>query len=160
MTVTITINYLPANDGLDHINVYSKGQTFLGRLLSNFAHTPFTCEDGKFASIEGYWYWLSIVDKKEREVLRTLHGYEAKEVGRKLRTDQFGDNVDAFKRKICKAIKIKIEAHNLDKLLAETDLPLTHYYLYGKKRVEGGGEWIIVFLERLRTKYKQQIGED
>lgn len=30
----------PLEDGITHINVYSKGATELGRLLTNFAHTP------------------------------------------------------------------------------------------------------------------------
>lgn len=45
--------YTATTDGIDHINIYSKGKTTLGRMLSNFACTPFTHpEDGKFASIE------------------------------------------------------------------------------------------------------------
>lgn len=46
----------PKNDGIDHINVYSGGATELGRLLTNFAHTPFENEYGKFESVEGFWY--------------------------------------------------------------------------------------------------------
>jgi len=62
------------DDGLSHINIYSKGMTELGRLLSNFANTPVnTPQDGKFTSIEGYWYWL-LGKNDNREVLRTLHG--------------------------------------------------------------------------------------
>ena len=48
----------PQNDGITHINVYSKGKTTLGRWLTNFAHTPIDTIDGHFESIEGYWYWL------------------------------------------------------------------------------------------------------
>lgn len=36
-----TMNFKPEMDGIDHINVYSKGKTELGKLLSNFARTPF-----------------------------------------------------------------------------------------------------------------------
>jgi hypothetical protein len=43
----------PSEDGVTHINVYSRGNTELGRLLSNFAHTPFSHpEFGEFASVE------------------------------------------------------------------------------------------------------------
>ena len=48
--------FLPAEDGITHVNVYSRGLTTLGRWLSNFAHCPIETEDGPFASIEGYWY--------------------------------------------------------------------------------------------------------
>lgn len=41
----------PKTDGVDHINIYSRGRTPLGQALSNFAHTPFEHpKDGKFAS--------------------------------------------------------------------------------------------------------------
>jgi hypothetical protein len=39
-------------DGIDHINVYSKGKTPLSRFLSNFAEADLETEDGNFASIE------------------------------------------------------------------------------------------------------------
>ena len=159
MTVTITIDYYPTNDGIDHINVYSQGETTLGMLLSNFARTPFTCEDGRFESVEGYWYWLAVVDKQEREVLRTLYGHEAKKVGKFLLTDTFGPGVPTFKLKICKAIRAKLEANGIDKMLAASDLPLVHYYVYGGKKVDAGYSWIMVFLERLRAKYKDQLDE-
>jgi hypothetical protein len=32
----------PTTDGIDHINIYSKGYTKLGRLLSNFTKSEFT----------------------------------------------------------------------------------------------------------------------
>jgi len=31
----------PEEDGITHINIYSKGKTDLGRMLSNFAKLPF-----------------------------------------------------------------------------------------------------------------------
>ncbi len=46
-------------DGVDHINIYSKGKTSLGRFLSNFVQADIETEDGDFASVEGYWYWLT-----------------------------------------------------------------------------------------------------
>jgi len=46
-------------DGIDHINLYSRGHTELGQYLSNFAYTPIQTEDGRFNSIEAYWYWLN-----------------------------------------------------------------------------------------------------
>jgi hypothetical protein len=49
----------PHKDGIDHINIYSRGKTEVGRQLSNFAHTPFTHKDyGYFNSVEGLWYYL------------------------------------------------------------------------------------------------------
>jgi hypothetical protein len=70
---------VPSEDGIGHINVYSKAKTKLGRELSNFSFSPFTHpEDGKFNSIEGYWYWLGC----KQEKLRKVWGYAAKRLGR------------------------------------------------------------------------------
>jgi hypothetical protein len=47
--------YKSKDDGITHINIYSKGKTELGRWLSNFTYHPIETEDGKFDSVEGYW---------------------------------------------------------------------------------------------------------
>lgn len=139
-------------DGYDYINIYSKGKTKIGRILSNFSHTPFNHpEDGKFKSVDGYWYWLSCDDDK----LRDLYGYKAKEYGRKAGGEDWLNN-DEFKRKIKLAIKCKIEQNNID--LNETqNLPLKHYYMYGDKKVEPqDGKWIIEYIDELRNKPKSK----
>ena len=45
--------FLPDNDGIDHINVFSRCKTKLGRILSNFAYTPFVYEGINYKSVEG-----------------------------------------------------------------------------------------------------------
>ena len=62
--------FQPNEDGITHINICSKGKTELGRLLSNFAHTPFWLQGaGRFESVEGYWFWLGTeVDKAKVSV--------------------------------------------------------------------------------------------
>ena len=48
----------PRDDGVHHLNVYTKAVTVLGRWLSNFTHSPFTHPEygGKFESMEGFYY--------------------------------------------------------------------------------------------------------
>jgi predicted NAD-dependent protein-ADP-ribosyltransferase YbiA (DUF1768 family) len=150
--------FLPKNDGFDHINIYSKSVTELGFLLSNFAHTPFICEDGRFASVEGYWYWLSVdPDNHRRDELRTSKGFQAKFLGRELRGDDWNENMD-FKRKICDAIRAKIEqTEGLKELLRQSTLPFTHYYVYNnKKKKVDGADWIVNFI----TSYREKIQND
>lgn len=115
------------DDGITHINIYSKGRTELGRLLSNFAHTPFKNEAiGSFQSIEGFWYWLSTGRKHDE--LRELYGSAAKEFGRKL--DKV--YVDDFIANVENAIRLKIEQNErVCKLLKQSTLPFEHYYWYG-----------------------------
>ena len=133
------------NDGIDHINVYSKGKTELGRFLSNFAYSPIKIEDGNFNSIEGYWYWLSCKDEK----LRNLYGYYAKQYGRSVGGLDWQDS-EEFKNKICKAIDIKIN-NNPSKLqeLNNLKIPLVHYYNYGGRIIEPKeGKWIIEHISK------------
>lgn len=138
----------PAQDGITHINIYSQGKTELGRLLSNFAHTPFEhTEYGKFASVEGLWYWLLTGE----EFLREMSGYRAKEVGRKILRK---GNLDLkkFEEDVKEGIRCKLRQHQkILKLLTESTLPLEHYYAYGghvKEPTEH--RWIIEEIERIR----------
>lgn len=140
--------YNPENDGLTHINVYSKGQTELGRFLSNFAMARILTEDGWFASIEGYWYWLGVQDDR----LRTVYGWEAKQLGRTLRAPDWQFS-EAFKDKIRAAITIKINDFEIAKaeLIASKHLPLTHYYVYGSKIINvPEAQWILDHIDSLR----------
>lgn len=129
------IIFNPEEDGVTHINVYSKGKTPLGRSLSNFAHTPFEHpEDGFFSSVEGYWYWLST--GSVRNEFRGLYGYKAKETGKLIREEIERNGglaiIEDFDARIKKAILCKIEQNEeLRKTLKSSDLPLTHYYTWG-----------------------------
>ena len=148
----------PATDGIDHINVYSCGRTELGRLLSNFAHTPFTVPvHGTFASVEAYWYWLQCGDTAARERLRLLHGFAAKKAGRELRVPDYARVNDLeFRRCIARAIREKIwQTPKLAGMLAASDLPFTHYYVYGEKVVRpANNEWIMDAIAHYRVKLR------
>lgn len=117
-------------DGIDHINVYSKGKTELGRLLSNFADTPFEIENiGRFQTVEGYWYWIITGDDWFKEAL----GWEAKKFGKeapKVRDHPTYDELTlAYLAKLRHNPRVK-------ELLETNTLPLKHYYVYGNKVVE------------------------
>lgn len=124
----------PSQDGITHLNVYSKGKTPLGRFLSNFAHTPIETMDGHFESVEGYIYWLVSEGSPDREQLRSVYGFAAKKLGRRLSTLDFGNVPKGFTGKVCMAITTKVLRNRemLNQLQANT-LPLTHYYvMWGK----------------------------
>ena len=142
--------YKSENDGIDHINIYSKGQTELGRWLSNFAFSPIETKDGHFNSIEGYWYWL-ISNNVEKEKLREVFGWNAKDLGRKLTTADY-DFSKEFSDKIKEAISIKLQSNIIMlKILKESILPFAHYYVYGTKIVQPKNcEWIIEHIENIR----------
>ena len=138
----------PENDGITHINVYSKGKTELGRWLSNFAFTPvYLGNYGHFASIEGYWYWLTRQDER----LRHLHGFAAKKLGRELpAVKEYEDG--HFKDLIESAIEVKIDSYpDKQEEFFNNTLPLDHYYVFGDKVVDAGHRWIIDYLEEIRN---------
>src|ERR1035437_2869192 len=130
---------IQGEDGITHINIYSKGKTEIGRWLSNFAESPITLkDDGEFASIEGYWYWLSSKDER----LRKLSGFPAKQLGKELDNQKEIDS--DFNNKIKNAIDVKMKTYlNMSKILCSSELPICHYYDYYGKKVDAGFEWIV-----------------
>lgn len=150
---------VPSKDGTNHINVYSKANTKLGRDLSNFSFSPFVHpEDGEFKSVEGYWYWLGCKEEK----LRKVWGYAAKRIGRECGAPDWMSGED-FKRKIKLALRAKISQNpKLSKEFQLSTLPLTHYYYYGsmdncKVITVSEGQWIIDELEAIRNELKKGI---
>ena len=144
----------PSEDGITHINIYSKGATDLGRWLTNFAHVPFTHpEYGEFNSIEALWYYASTGFQHEH--LRTLSGFNAKQVGKKYA--KVGIDSSKFASIIKTGIRAKLIANpKMLGVLIDTKLPLAHYYVYGGKAVHAGYEWIVLYIEDIRSACHQK----
>lgn len=143
----------PDMDGITHINIYSKGKTDLGVVLSNFSHHPFChVEHGLFASVEGYWYWLT----RQEDELRHVYGFKAKELGRSL-PEVKKWHPEQFQNFVCQALDAKLESHPwILEELKKSHLPLEHYYarFYGdqlKVTEPGNSEWIIAHFEKVRV---------
>lgn len=153
------MEFLPENDAIDHINVYSKGHTELGRMLSNFYLSPFSCEDGYFHSIEGYWYWLLCDENVEgRDELKILHGFKAKKLGRELCGKDYHHKKNvAFEKKIKKAFLFKImQNEDIKEAFVKSELPFVHYYVYGGKVVyDGKSDWLIEYIKKARSALKK-----
>lgn len=144
---------IPEEDGVTHINIYSKAQTELGKFLTNFSYSPIDTEDGYFASIEAYWYWLGTTHP-EKDKLRKLSGFKAKQIGRDLKALDWQDSPE-FKRKICTAISIKLLNSSFLHEFTNSKLIFCHYYNYGGKVVEPNeGKWVIEHIEKLRQMLK------
>lgn len=150
----------PKEDGISHINVWSRGQTTLGRKLTNFAHTPFTHPRfGPFESMEGFWYWLATGCQYDH--LRQLWGYLAKQEGKKLEKVSCVD----FEELICEGIYHKVlQTDSLVLPMAHSDLPFYHYYWYGdlvngkyKVVVPESGYFQMAYLEDLRFHLRHLI---
>jgi hypothetical protein len=117
----------PNEDGVTHINCWSKGRTKLGQALSNFAHVLFKHPQyGHFASTEAFWYFLKSGCKHNH--LKRLYGTSAKSAGIKLEVV----HCENFKELICEALRMKIlQNKNLRQALKASTLPLAHYFVYG-----------------------------
>jgi hypothetical protein len=161
----------PQDDGITHINIYSKAKTFLGRQLSNFAYTPIVLKEGLFNSIEAYWYfaqlelWCENDSRPTSEELMDLKhrsGYYAKKYGKELCIKYFKGGAitlqqdEEFKDKILTALNAKAEqTPNLKGMLAVSELPFTHYYCFGSKVIEPKQYyWQVEFWEKLRKDLK------
>lgn len=151
------MNFLPENDGIDHINIYSQGRTALGRWLSNFTYAPIDIPgDGRFISIEGYWYWLGCGDDR----LRHLSGYNAKKLGRQILKTKFKfEQREDFQNLIRKSLDLKLKS-NLEKLTLfyKSSLPFDHYYVYGGDKYPAGYEWIVQHFEDRRRLLRHHYG--
>ena len=145
--------FLPQREGIDHINIYSKSRTELGRLTSNFTHSPFVHPDlGDFASMEGFWFYVGTGFKHEE--LRKLHGYEAKKLGGSLEKVLIPD----FEDWIYSGLEAKVECNDrLRELLSKNHLPFRHYYSYGKdndfKCVNEGNGFLEKSFQKISLKY-------
>ena len=151
------MSFDPKQDGVTHINVYSKAKTKLGLALSNFSpvldlQTP----DGQFQSIEGYWYWLGVDPANaRREELRYAFGASAKKIGRELRGADWNES-EEFIAKIKAAILSKIQGSpEIQDAMKVNELPYVHYYMmYGRVIVPTSGNWLIEYIAELADKIK------
>lgn len=119
-------NFEPETDGIDHINIYSKGKTKLGKLLSNFANTPFCYRGTTYQSVEGALYYYRTGDIR----LIAMHGNAAKILGRSLTQKRVESPAEL---RAWLYAKVYANPEIID-LLLNSSMPFSHYYvMYGRK---------------------------
>lgn len=130
----------PNQDGLEHINIYSRGRTQIGRWLSNFSHSPFTHpHHGWFASMEAYWYWISGGRNSDLDHIRPAFGFSAKAIGSKFERVPM-EEVD-FKDAITEGFLCKVaDGGHYQTLLLFNTLPFRHYLVYEATRPESSAK--------------------
>lgn len=149
-------------DGITHINIYSKGKTELGRLLSNFSKCDLSLPEGDFKSVEGYWYYLG----KRDDRLKKSYGFAAKKLGDSL-PDQTRLSQEEFQNKIKSAIIQKIiKNKRLYEMVINNKLKYEHYYVYGSEKspsnpkiIDAGYKWLVDFFNEL-TEEKLKCQKD
>ena len=141
----------PSQDGVTHVNVYSRGATSLGRALSNIAECnidhPFY---GHFRSLEGLWFFMRTGHKNDD--FRIMKGMNARTVGKDMEMVHFPMFNKMFKLGMLE--KLDRNPH-LQKQLVENELPLQHYYVYGKKVLpQNHHQWQLDYWMLLRSSLK------
>jgi len=154
---------LSNRDGIDHINIYSKGKTQLGKMLSNMYELSFTHPIyGKFPSVESFWYFnkfrrMNVGDQILFE-FRKLSGFEAKKRARQLdpeidNGDKFNGQSRYFKQEIQKGLRLKVIQNDaLKRSFVLSKLPFKHYYVFFEENDYEPEEyqWIPKYFESLR----------
>lgn len=141
------------HDGKDHINVYSKGETKLGRMLSNFAYTPFILPiAGRFDSVEAFWHWWRSGGRTNKR----LHGFQAS--NQKYVIERDPPSPELLKRVYLRKLKYQTP---LKEALMKSTLPFTHYYVYGGLRKATPWEWTGSLWHDIREelKYEQSLSK-
>jgi len=106
------------DEGLRPLNIYSRSEEEIGRLMSNFACTPFVLDGVEYASVEGFYVSLLFLEPAKRQRLGRLYGPVVKRMGKKSslkRTCYEGEWFDLGSEThlalIKRAIRAKLEAH-------------------------------------------------
>lgn len=127
------------------INVYSKSDSQLGRLLSNFAHTPFVGGEHKIQSVEGWWYWYTT--GKQHHYLLSLYGFKAKQEGKK------HTRVTEVRPHVLKNVYLCKLEHNphIRDMLVKYNGHFDHYYVYNDRIVRPTQHlWTVKLWEEIR----------
>ncbi|QTH80288.1 hypothetical protein PA10_00088 [Pseudomonas phage pPa_SNUABM_DT01] len=141
----------PAEDGKTHINVYSRGATAFGRSLSNLAdcnieHPYF----GHFRTLEGLWFWMKTGQKDDS--FRIIKGLAARDLGKSMESSHYPLFSKMFKLGMLEKLE---RSPQLQRELVENELPLAHYYVYGKKQImQDRHQWQLDFWLLLRAALK------
>lgn len=121
----------PDTDGIDHINIYTKGKTALGRALTNLSNYAFIYEGTMFQSMEAFWFYHKHqMQGLPFEGLPMMKGFDAKQFGKKHKQpfDYPVEFIDLMKE----GMKCRLRQNpKLLRDLVDSHLPLVHYYAYG-----------------------------
>lgn len=119
------------------INVSSTAKTEVGRLLSNFADTPFELDGNTYTTVESFWQGLYFPEgSQEREQIAQMSGRDAKRaavnkpINESLTYDgeEFAIGSQQHHELMKKAVRAKLEQNPdvLQKLLTTGDMKITH----------------------------------
>lgn len=170
MTMTKCPTFGPATDGIDHVNIYSRARTEEGKVLSNFARTPFTMHGQRFESVEGFYQSLLFDQEEERRQIAGMFGGPAKAC-QKRSVKKIGDPIrlwdgrvvpyegEEFDEEIRQSMREKLRQNPTaaEALRSTERLPLTHYYVMWGRPLQPKGER--GFLADCMTALREELRE-
>lgn len=148
------LKFRPEDDGVTHINIYSRSKCELGRMLSHFyaatVNHPFL---GEFANMECFWHYLATGCKHEK--LRNMPAFKVKQLSKeipKVIRDDFMEQIQI-------ANELKILQHpSILYRFRDSTLPFEHYYTFGEPPVvrrPNEAQELIDMFETIRTIFKE-----
>ena len=153
-----TINF--SQDGENHINISSRGRTFLGRFLSHNKRCYLSLPEGVFQSVGGYWYYLTTREKDPR--LFEVNGWETELLATQLSPLPKKQQLPAaeLQAKIKKALDQKLKwSEYWQEEFTESSLPFLHYHLDAEGNVVDESRkyrWLLNHLEARRALLQQR----
>lgn len=145
-------------DGINHINIYSKGKTNLGKRLTNMHHFTFRYDNIEFISVEQAWHFYKFCGYPEiaNKVLQFKNSFECLKFARDNKQEDSAEHVQTpiFQQLMKDVIRTRIECDiELQNMLRNSWLPFEHYYVYGDKIQDQRNkyEWLLDIFEEYRT---------
>lgn len=158
---------LVTEDGVKHLNIYSKAKTSLGKQLTNMYPFKFVYENIEFNSVEQAWHYYKFIDQPEiaKQILAMDNPFNCLSFARANKTDASNKVALSigFKLRIEEVICTRIEADiNLKNALRNSILPFEHYYAYGDKIHDQRDkyDWLIKIFENIRSKFQMNYLDD
>jgi hypothetical protein len=153
---------------MNPLNIWSKSDEEIGRLMSNFAHTPFVLDGIFYASIEGFYAALLIQNNTARQAkVRQMWGIRAKHEIPKTKPQVLRYNGESFQLGsqehiglIKRAIGAKLEAHLeiATAFIATRPRPIAHETGYPPAPdAEFPREVFCKVLEELREEFAERL---
>lgn len=142
-------------DGEDHINIWDRATTPMGKLLANRTELKFTHEIfGNFSNVEAFWYYIRSEERDDR--IRVMTGEAVRRFAGKLHTVR----VPNFKAIIMDTNWQKITQYpDLAQSIKESELPFECYYYYkrnGGVRIRPSfAFWLIKGFDEIRAALKE-----
>ena len=163
---------LPVNEetraaGATPLNVWSRSDEEIGRLLSNFAHTPFSLDGVDYASVEGFYVSILITSSEARKhKTQRLWGLRAKQEMPRFKPAAFhyhgrtiGLGSDEHHALVKRAIGAKLKAHPeiARQFVATRPRPIAHETGYPPKPDE---EFPREVLCRILTELRETVASE